>query len=256
MSVVDAVKADPSLRHRPLVCAADPGGPCAHAAGRRVPIPGEPLGKRAVRRAARLLPRWALRVDRSLRAHGAVLLGFPLAVVVVVRGRRLAQAARMVMVGGAAVGARPVPAQVRVAALLGSAPVGLRLLEADREVDNEAGGPGTAGPPVTVPLCAVFCVRRGKRVFLYATRSCSHFYNKKGDALTSKQHLIRQISGSCRQIQTVTERRSFTKRAAVSRGPICGLSLPLLATFSCVFDVPVVACCSGNKAFSFPLSAG
>lgn len=130
MSVVDAVKADPSLRHRPLVCAADPGGSCAHAAGRRVPIPGEPLGKCAVGCAARLLPRLALRVDGSLRAHAAVVLGFPLAVVVVVRGRRLAQAA-VVTVGRAAVGARPVPAQVRVAALLGSAPVGLGFLEAD-----------------------------------------------------------------------------------------------------------------------------
>lgn len=161
MPVVNAVKADPSLRHRPLVGAADPSGSCADAAGRRVPIPGEPLGKSAVRSAARVLSRLALGVDAgSLRADVAVLFGLPLAVVVVVSGRRLTHTGgdAAVTVGGAAVGARPVLPQVRVAALLGSAPVGLRFLKADREVDNEAGGPGASGSTVAVPLCAFFSV--------------------------------------------------------------------------------------------------
>lgn len=119
-----------------------------------------------MRCAARVLSRLALGVDDgSLRADVAVLLGFPLAAVVVVvvaGGRRLSHAggddAAAVMVGGAAVGARPVLPQVRVAALLGSATVGLRFLEADREIDDEAGGPGATGSTVAVPLCAFLSV--------------------------------------------------------------------------------------------------
>lgn len=39
MPVVNTIKADPSLRHWPLVGAADPSGSRTDAAGRRVPIP-------------------------------------------------------------------------------------------------------------------------------------------------------------------------------------------------------------------------
>lgn len=44
MAVIDSIKPDPSLRHRPRVSAPDAGGPGSHsAAGRGVPIPGQPL---------------------------------------------------------------------------------------------------------------------------------------------------------------------------------------------------------------------
>ena len=167
MSVVDTVKADPSLRHRTLVGAADPGGSCANAAGGRVAIPGESLGKSAVGCAACLLFGLVLCVDGSTGAHVAVFLGFPLAVVVVVGGRRWTNGGGdAVVVGGAAVGARPVLPQVRVAALLGPALGSLRVLETHRKVDDQTGGPGTTGSSAGIPLCAVFPKGRRNLVFL------------------------------------------------------------------------------------------
>jgi len=177
MAVVNAVKADPSLGHRPLVRASDPGGSRAHAAGGRVPIPGQPLGKSAVGRAACLLPGLMLRYRGGLEAYVPVFLGFPLAgVVILIRGgHSLADARRdAVVVRGAAVRARPVLPRVRVAALLRSAPVGLRVLEAAREVHHEAGGPAAAGSPTGVPRAAIFAKRRGDRVFLKTTSSRPH----------------------------------------------------------------------------------
>ncbi len=85
MTVVNTVEADPSLRHRPLVCDSDPGGSCADAAGGGVPIPGQPLGKSAVGRAACLLSGLMLRYDGRIRAYVPVFLGFPLAAVVLRR---------------------------------------------------------------------------------------------------------------------------------------------------------------------------
>lgn len=79
MAVINAVEADPSLRHRPLVCAADPGGPCAHATGRRVPIPGQPLGKGALWCAACLFSLLALRRNRGVRAYVTVFVRLPVA---------------------------------------------------------------------------------------------------------------------------------------------------------------------------------
>lgn len=166
MAVVDTVQADPSLWHRPLVCASDPGGSCANAAGGRVPIAGQALGKSAVGRAACLLSGLMFRYDGGLRAYVTVFLWFALAVVVV-RRWRLANARRdAVVVSGATVGARPMLPQVRVAALLRSAPVGLRVLEAPREVHHETGGSGTPGSPIGIPLCPIFSESRGNRVFL------------------------------------------------------------------------------------------
>lgn len=156
MAVVNTVQADPSLRHWPLVRAPDPGGSCPDAAGGRVPIPGQPLGKSAVGRAACFLPGLVFRGTGRLRADASLILGLPLAVVVL-RGGRLANAGGdAVVVSGAAVRARPMLPEVRVAAFLRSALVGLRVFEAHREVHHQAGGPGTAGPPVGVPLCPVF----------------------------------------------------------------------------------------------------
>lgn len=156
MSVVNTVKADPSLRHRTLVSPTDPGGPRANATGGRVAIPGESFGKCAVGCAACLLFGLVCRVGGSTRAHVAVFLGSPLAAVIV-SGRRLANTrGDAVVVGGATVGARPVLPQVRVAALLGSALVSLRVLETNRKVDNETGGSGTTGSSTRIPLCAVF----------------------------------------------------------------------------------------------------
>lgn len=164
MAVVDTVEADPSFWHRPLVCASDPGGSCANAAGRGVSIPGQPLGKSAVGRAACLLPGLMFRVAGSSRAP--VFLWFPLAAVVVRRWRLANAGGDAVVVSGAAVGAGPVLPRVRVAALLRSAPVGLRVVEAPREVDHETGRPGTASSPIGLPLCAIFSESTGNRVFL------------------------------------------------------------------------------------------
>lgn len=101
-----------------------------------MPIPGQPLGKSAMGRAACFLPGLMLRHDGRLRARVPVILGLPLAVVVV-RGGRLADARRdAVVVRGATIGARPMLPQIRVATLLRSATVGLRVLEAPREVDH------------------------------------------------------------------------------------------------------------------------
>lgn len=166
MAVVDTVEADPSFWHRPLVCASDPGGSCANAAGRGVSIPGQPLGKSAVGRAACLLSGLMFRVAGSRCAYIPVFLWFPLAAVVVRRWRLANAGGDAVVVSGAAVGARPVLPRVRVAPLLRSAPVGLRVLEAPREVDHETGGPGTASSPIGIPLCAIFSESRGNRVFL------------------------------------------------------------------------------------------
>lgn len=166
MTVANTVKADPSLWHRPLVCTSDPGGSCADAAGGWVSIPGQPLGKSALGRAACLLSWLMFRYDGGVWAYITVFLGFPFAVVVVRRWSLANARGDAVVVSGATVGARPMLPQVRVAALLRSAPVGLRVLEAPREVDHETGGPGTAGSPVGIPLCAIFSESRGNWVFL------------------------------------------------------------------------------------------
>lgn len=85
-----------------------------------------------------------------------------------------------VVVPGAAISARPpVLSQVRVAALLRSAPVSLGVLETPRKIDHEAGGSGAAGPAVGFPFGpAVFpegCYRwREDGVFLEAARSGPH----------------------------------------------------------------------------------
>lgn len=138
-----------------------------------------------MRRAACVLPGLGFRFDGGLGAHAAVLLGLALR-----RGRGggLAADARgdaaavvvmvvvVVVVRGAPIRARPVLPQVRVAALLRPAPVGLRVLEAPREVYHEAGGSGAAGPAVGLPSGAVFpegCWREDG-VFLEATRSGPH----------------------------------------------------------------------------------
>lgn len=166
MTVVHTVKADPSLRYRPLVCASDPGGSRAHASGRWVSIPGQPLGKSALGCAACLLSLLIFRGDRGVRAYITVFLRFSLAVVVVRRWRLASTRGDAVVVSGAAVGARPMLSQVWVAALLRSTSVGLRVLKAAREIDHETRGPGTAGSPVGIPLRAIFSERGGNRVFL------------------------------------------------------------------------------------------
>lgn len=139
--------------------------------------PGEAFGKSAVRCAACVVPVLVFRVGRIPRADAAVLLGLPLAAAVVVSARGLADArGDAVVVGGAAVRAGPVLPQVRVAALLRATLVGLRVLEANREVNDETGGPCAAGPPVGAPLSAVFPKGRRDRLLLVATCSRSHLW--------------------------------------------------------------------------------
>lgn len=91
----------------------------------------------------------------------------------------------VVVVGRAPIRARtPVlTPQVRVAALLRSAPVGLSVLEAPREVDHEAGGSGAAGSAIRFPFGSVFpesSCRREDGVFLEAARSGPHVSNSNG----------------------------------------------------------------------------
>lgn len=131
----------------------------------------------------------------GLGTHAAVvlLIGLPLLTGAVRGGRgggllaAAADAAAVVVVmmvvvvvvfSGAPISARPpVLSQVRVAALLRSAAVRLRVLEAAGEVHHEAGGSGAAGSAVRFPFGAVFpeggC-RREDGVFLEATRSGPH----------------------------------------------------------------------------------
>lgn len=189
MAIVDSIKPDPSLRNWPRVCAPDAGGPGAHAAGRGVPIPGQPLRESAVRRAACILPGLVFSFDGGLGAHATVLVGLYLAGAVRHgRGGGLAVDARgnaaavvvmvvvVVVVRGAPIRARPVLPQVRVAAFLRPTSIGLRVLEAPGEVHHEAGRSGAAGSAVGFPFGAVFpegCWREDW-VFLEAARSGPH----------------------------------------------------------------------------------
>ena len=173
MPIVDAVQADPGFWHRPLVYASNPGGPGADAARGWMPITWYSLGKSALGCGVCFFSWLMFWYGRRVRANVSAFFGSPLAVVArgwwLINGRGDAAVVR-----GATIRTRPTVSLVQIAAFLRSAPVCLRVLEAPREVDHEAGGSGTLRSAIRISLCAIFSERRGKWFFLYATCSRPH----------------------------------------------------------------------------------
>ncbi len=149
VAVVDPVEADPRLRHRPGVSAPHPGGPGCDAAGGRMATTWQTLRESALRCSA-----YFLRAHRASRT--AILLAFLLGPVLVRRRGLAAQRRGHVAVGGAAVAARLLPG-VRVAALFRPAAVRLWVMvEAARELHQEASGPGASDSSTGLSLDAIF----------------------------------------------------------------------------------------------------
>lgn len=174
MPIVDAVQADPGFWHRPLVDASNPGGSCAGAARGWMSITWHSRGKSALGCAVCFFSWLVFWYGRRVGAYVSAFLGSPLAVVIARGWRFITGRGDAAVVSGAAIHTRPTVSLVHVAAFLRSAPVCLRVLEAPREVDHEAGGSGTFRSAIRISLCAIFSESRGKWFFLYATGSRPH----------------------------------------------------------------------------------
>lgn len=159
MTVVDSVKADERLRHRPSVASSHPGGSRRDAAPGRMPSTGQTLRVSALRCTAYFLP-----------VHGAcgagVIIAFLIGSVVVRRRGLTAQRRGRSAVGGTAVTARLQPG-VRVAALLRPAAIRFRIvIETTGKLHHEAGGPGASDPSTGLPLDSIFIEGRGNSLLV------------------------------------------------------------------------------------------